>query len=530
MVEEYEEHESSQDGNPSIDEDLNTSSNATEDKQIPRGILKSATDAVLNFVKETAKKLVTTEDNTNSTRNTTNATKYPEDNSTQPLPPKTIVQLMPREDYEDSCDGDNDETPVACLSGSGCSSTEYIPRSYQAFLEIVHNICGLNWKSAKACFTNFSKILVANVTNRKENLSNTERNSNSVKNDAMNQGLEKDDSQITPEKRSSVENVRVGDSTESDVTEKPNKPKHEESMTSSRAPVSEASSASNSVHIDAQSSSDSPITSTVLPSSITSNGLSSSSIHVAAISSSVTSSIDECDFDCASAPTPLAQPPLAVNDEPSLVEPPTHEPGTDSEETISQASSETSKSIPSQSLESSRASEGLSKVNDSPTSTLGHDTVITSSIITESKIPASEKVSTQSQDGGPKGVNLDTTVHEGSPKGNKEHEQNLKGTRKGSKEFDDIPNPHVDVLKITLTDAETKEGTAEPEQANDDLASDFGIQLNETVVNSEEKEKELGKSDADIVGGAEKDVKEVETQEVISPHSCLQRRENRFGE
>jgi hypothetical protein len=515
MVEEYEEHESSQDGNPSgIDEDLNTSSNTTEDKQIPQGILKSATDAVLNFVKETAKKLVNTEDNTNSTSNTTNATKYPEDNSTQPLPPKTIVQLMPREDYEASCHGDNDETPTTCLSGSECGSTESIPHSHQAFLEIVHNICGRNLKSAEACFTKFSIISAANTTNRDENLSKntTERNLNSVNNDARNQDLEKADSQTLPEE----ENGSVSDSTVSNGIEKQNIQKHENSTNSN----AESSSASKSVHTDVRSSNNnSPVTSTVLPSSIASNSLSSSSVKVASISSSVTSSIDGCDFDCASGPTPLPQPPLAVDDEPNSVEQPTRQPGTNPMETIPEEHSDTPKAMPSENLDSSRASEGPPKVSDSPISTIDHGTISSSSIITESTSQTSENIPTQPQDDSPEAVNRDTIIHQGSPGDNKEYEQDFKGSHRGNKEHEDVPNPHVDVLKITLTDAETKEGTAEPEQANEDPVSDIRTQVNEGVLDSVWDKKEVGKSDADASGGSEKDIKEVETHEVNGPDS-----------
>ncbi|CAB3991252.1 SUN domain-containing ossification factor isoform X4 [Paramuricea clavata] len=508
MVEEYEEHESSQDGNPSgIDEDLNTSSNTTEDKQIPQGILKSATDAVLNFVKETAKKLVNTEDNTNSTSNTTNTTKYREDNSTQPLPPKTIVQLMPREDYEASCHEDNDETPTTCLSGSECGSTESIPHSHQAFLEVVRNICGRNMKSAEACLNKFNITSAANTTNKDENLSKntTERNLNSVNNGARNQDLEEADGRTLPEE----ENGSVSDSTVSDGIEKQNTQKPEDSTNSNETMPSDSSSASKPVHTDVQSSNNSPVTSTILPSSITSNSLSSSSVKVAAISSSVTSSIDACDFDCASGPTPLPQPPLAVDDEPNLVEQPTRQPGTNPMETIPEEHSDTPKSIPSENIDSSRASEGTPKVSDSPT--LDHGTISSSSIITESTSQASENILIQPQEDSPEAVNRDTIIHQGSSGDNKVYERDFKGW--GNKEHEDVPNPHVDVLKITLTDAETKEGTAEPEQANEDPVSDIRTQVNEGVLDSVWDEKEVGKSDADASSGTEKDIKEVETHE-----------------
>ncbi|CAB3991253.1 SUN domain-containing ossification factor isoform X4, partial [Paramuricea clavata] len=441
MVAEYEEHESSQDGNPSgIHEDLNTSSNTTEDKQIPQGILKSVIDAVLNFVKELVKKLIVdTEDGTNSTSNIANTTKYPEDNYIQP--PLPIVQLTPRDDYEASYHGnklDNDETSNTCLSGSECDSTESIPNSHQAFLEIVHNICSRRLKCAEAFYANFSKISAANTTNEEENLSKN------TKERSLNQDLEKADSQILPEEGYPKENVRVSDSTVSDVIEKQNTRKPENSTNSSQTMPPETNSASKPVYTDISAIAGNPFTPIVLPSSKTSNRLESSSV------SGVTKSIDEYDFDRAAAPTHSAQPPLAVNDKPNLVEQPTYQ---------YQASSDT-KSTPSENVGFSRASEGLPKVSDSPTSTLDHGTIPSSSIITEA-------------------VNGDTIVHERLPGNNKEYERDFKGSPRSNKDHEDVPNPHVDVLKMTLTDAETKEGTAEPEQANEDLACDSNSSIKE---------------------------------------------------
>ena len=511
MVEEYEEHESSQDDTPSIDEDVNTSSNTNEDETTSQGILKSATDAVLNFVKQTAKKLVNAREQTNLTHNATiNITKYPEDSSTQTQPPKTIVQLMPREDYEASCHGDSYETPTTCSTGSGCGPAEYVPNSYQAFLEIVHNICSRNMKNAEACFTNFSKILVKNATNGKTNLSksNNERSSGSARNEDRVQA----DSQMTPEQEGhSQENNKVLDSTSSDVLQKQQLKGDRAAASGTESALSEDMSASKLVHIDeTQSSSDNAITSTVLPSGTGSQ----TSVEVR---NSVTSSVAVCDFDCASPLTPLAQPPLAVNDEPDLDELPTLKPGTDLENTIPEANSNSSKSAAIQeNIDSSKSSETISIINASPTSTIPHETILSSSIITESLLQASEKISIQSQDAGQDAVNGNTDVHESLPGGNREYEQGITRSHRGDKEHEDIPNSHVDVLK-TLTDAKTKEGTAEPEHGNEEPAGDDSVQRNENIVNSAEEERELGKPNSDGSGSTEKDVKAVEAQEVKTP-------------
>ena len=508
MVEEYEEHESPQDRNPSNDEDGSTSSNSTEDKQIHQGILRSATDAVLNFVKETAKKLVPTEHHTSSSSNTTNATKYLENNSTQPLPPKTIVQLMPREDYEASCHGDDDDIPMTCLSENGCTSTKYIPHSYQTFLEIVRNICNRNTKTAEACFTNFSNILVANITSKDKNLSKNAngRNFSSAINGARSKDLKKDDRKITPEEENSKQ-IDRGSDTESDTSEKQSKEEPGDVATSSQTAPSETSSFEKSVHIDIQSSYDTPIASTVSPSSVLDKRLGGSSIQASAMESSVTSSI--CDFDCASAPTPLAQPPLAVNNEANLAERPTQKHDSNLKETVAEANLDTF--VSSQGIDSG---EGLAYVGDSPTSTSDQSSDLSSSKMAESKTSDSEKISTQSEGGSSEAANGDAVVHEGSPGSNTEYEQGHEASHRVNKGYEDVPNPYVDVLKITLTDAETKEGTAEPEQADEETVSDVEIQLNQTVESSVEEEKEVKKVDVDIGDSMEKEIKEVETHKV----------------
>ena len=506
MVEEYEEHESSQDNTPSVDEDVNTSSNTTEDETTPQGILKSATDAVLNFVKQTAKKLVNAREQTSLTHNVTNITKYPDDNSTRTLPPKTIVQLIPREDYEASCHGDNNETPTTCLPGSGCGSTGYVPNSYQAFLEIVHNICSRNMKSVEDCFGNFSKNLVANATNGEANVSKSEsmRRSGSAEVDDR----VHIDSQTIPKQDG---DASVVDSSSSGVFEK--QPLKGDDTTSSESEsesiASEKTSTTKSVHIDdSQSSSDNSIASTVLPSG-TSKRIRSKSVEVR---HSVESSVTECDFDCASPLTPLAQPPLAVNDEPDAEELPTLEPGTDSEKTIPETNSDSPQSTAVQeNVDSSKASETISMISASLTSAMGHETIPLSSIVTESLLQASEKIPTE--DASRDEVNGDTEVHESLPASNREYEQGVEGSRRGNEEHEGIPNPHVDVLK-TLTDAETKEGTTEPEHGNGEPEGDDGVQLNVTIVNSAEEERELGESDSDDSDSTDNDIKAVEGQEV----------------
>ena len=508
MVEEYEEHESSQDNTPSVDEDVNTSSNTTEDETTPQGILKSATDAVLNFVKQTAKKLVNAREQTSLTHNITNITKYTDDNSTKTLPPKTIVQLIPREDYEASCHGDNNETPTTCLPGSGCGSAGYVPSSYQAFLEIVHNICSRNMKSVEDCFDNFSKILVANATNGEANVSksDSERRLGSAEVDERVQI----GSQTIPKQDG---DVNVVHSSSSGVFEK--QPPKGDDMASSESESesipSEKTSTVKSVHVDdSQSSSDNLIASTVLPSGTGKQIRSKSVQH-----SSVASSLAECDFDCASPLMPLAQPPLAENDEPDAEELPTLEPGTDSEKTIPETNSDSPQSTAVQeNVDSSKASETISMISASPTSAIGHETIPLSSIVIESLPQASEKIPTE--DASRDEVNGDTEVHESLPASNREYEQGLEGPRRGNEEHEDIPNPHVDVLK-TLTNAETKEGTTEPEHGNVEPAGDDGVHLNVTIVNSAEEERELGKSDSDDSGSTESDIKAVEAQEVRTP-------------
>jgi hypothetical protein len=369
-------------------------------------------------------------------------------------------------------------------------------------------------KTVDACFTNFSKIFVTNGTNKDQNLSKNanEKNFSSAINDVQDENLGTNGSEYMPEKRDSKQNIEGSDSTE---TEKLHEENPESIVTSSQSVLTETNSASNSVvHIDTQPSSETPIISTVLPSSITGNSLGCSSVQVPTIRSSVASSVAECDFDCASAPTPLARPPLAVDDEARLAEPPTQKQVTSAKETVSQKNSNIP--IPNQSSDSPRASEGLPNVNDSPTSASDNAAAISSSNTTEIQTSDSEKTSKVSQDGSPEASSGDTLVHEGSHGDNKKYEQ---GSHRGNKEYEDVPNPHVDVLKITLTDAETKEGTAEPEQANEDPLSDVETQLNETIVSSVNEGKESEKVDTDVGGTTEKDANEVETRKVRRAHS-----------
>ena len=492
MVEEYEEHESSQDESPGIPDDTNTSSNSTEDKQAPQGILKSATDAVLNFVKETAKKLVNTEEEkqTNSTANITNNTKYSEDNSATPLPPKTIVQLIPREDYEASCHGDAEENLDTCFPGNGCGFSEHIPHSSQAFLEIVHNICGRNLKNAKACFRNLSRNLPTNTSSKEGTLrKNTKKKGVDMAKRKMGiQLLEDSDRQFTPD-----EDPSKFDDLAMIVDEQ----KTDDVASSVQNVLSEASSETSTPIHNVQTSADSAVASTV----ITEPDFDGSFIKPSSISSSVSSIVDES----LSAPTPLVQPPLAVNDEPDIEESPTNQP--DLEETISQRNTDTVNLTPSEeNVDSSEAADQtVPQVTSTSTSS------ITSSIETDSAIEGSEKISTQPQFGGAEVVNRDTSVHEGSPVDNREPDPDFERSHRGNKEHEDVPNPHVDVLKITLTDEETKEGTAEPEQPNGDEASE--TRLDATMVNSVE-ERDLGKLLTDG-GGTEKGTDEAETIEVI---------------
>ncbi|XP_028395039.1 SUN domain-containing ossification factor-like isoform X2 [Dendronephthya gigantea] len=501
MVEEYEEHESSHDENTNVDEDLNTSSNTTENKNQAKGILKSATDAVLNFVKETAKKLVKTEEQNNSTEN---ATTYSEDNSSQPLQPKTIVQLMPREDFEASCHGDSDDAPnPPCLPGDECVSTEYLPHSYQAFLEIVHNVCGRNFRRAKACFANFSKSLVGNVTNQeasRKNLTEEIEIDSRGNKEEINTEVDVSDGESKADERSSKD---IGNNVDSDIVSIEKMQKPEDTTTSSRTASSEDSGLSESVHVDSQTSPDSTTTSTVLHSSTCNNCVSSSSsssVPSATISSGVTSSINDLDF--ASSPTPLAQPPLAVNDNPNTIEPPTPPPEGVEKEIIIQASSDSPNSVSCDNFDCVTATtETIPNAVPSPSSTLQMESMPTLSSTVESgaQMP---KISTSHQDTPvDEGLSRDNNVPEGSDRDTNEHGE---GTPIVDKEHD-IVDPHVDVLKTTLTDAETKEGRAEPEQPNEDTARDLIAKPNKTTISQLEGEKEIEKPDIDV-GSKDKEV------------------------
>ena len=518
MVEEYEEHESSLDENANIDDDLNTSSNTSEKKNQAQGILKSAIDAVLNFVKETAKKLVNTEEQKNSTDSASNATTYTEDNSTQPLQTKAIVQLMPREDFEASCHGDGDDAPNTCWPGEVCVSKQNLPHSYQAFLEIVHNVCGRNFRRAKGCFTNFSKIFVANATNKeasRKNLTEEIELDSSGNKEEVNEDTVVGDSES---KSHDGYSKGIGNNVDGVTVSMEKLQKPEEITTEIRTRSSQESEASESVHVDTQTSPDSRITSTALHKSSFSNSIGSTSVPSATISSAVTGSINDLDF--ASSPTPLAQPPLAMDDKPNTIEPPTPPPEGIEQEIIIQASSDFPISAPRDNLDRITASETTPNTVPSSSSTLDESTSTSSSIV-ESGIQTLEKISTPHQDTSAvdEGPYMDNNVLEGSNTDNYEHDE---GTRIVHKELDEIRNPHVDVLKTTLTDAETKEGRAEPEQPNEDIASDLMAKANNT--SQLEEGEELENPDIDVGSNdKERETRQVDTgyQKLISDLNCI---------
>lgn len=499
MVEEYEEHESSsQDDDTSVDEDINTSSNVTDDKQIPQGILKSATDAVLNFVKETAKKLVNTEEDANSTSNTSNAIKYL-DNNIQPLPQKTIVQLMPREDFEASCHG-NDDMPSMCYLKNGCGSTQNLFFSYQTFLEIVHKICNRNLTSAEVCLTNVSNTLDSTAPNKEESVSDTTWEENVASNSNETREKVVEQANIVFEDAYSTESQRVSDSTVSHRTAEQSIQNLGDRENSKHSLSFETSKRSLSVRIDTESSPDIPIIPTVLHSSTA-----SSHIHVSSITSTISGSIDK--FDYGSAPSPLVQPPLAVKEEPDLVEPPTFQPAINLKEIVSETDSE-SETLPNENLDFNKAAEDLSSIIPSSSSALDRPKVTSPGIVSKNTDQILKDSSTRPREGNLEEVKLDAVVHQSSPEDNIENVQGLKASVWGTKKHEESPNPHVDVLKTTLTDAETREGKAEPEQNSEDL-SETDTQLNETFL----KSIEFGQHEADS-SDLKKNFKHVEALEV----------------
>ena len=474
MVEAYEEHESSQERGSIVDDDDGVSSNVVEDKQASGGILKTATAAVLKFVKETAEKLVKIEATGNSgnvsNANLTNSTKYigPPQQGIDSETPKTIVQLMDHEDFEASCHEASDEVLDGdkCLPGMFCSSMGSSASSYQIFFEIVYNVCRKDFRNAKACFSNLTKNIALNksatvpafkLKSSSEEVG-TDKEDTLKKNELVKNGFQSD---------SSNDEEHSDKHTEVEITENTDKMAVFFSPSSSTVRSSEAKISENT-----------PVTPIILPSSSSSQPV-------------TTDAVTPDNMNHPSSPTPLAQPPLAVQQLLDTEEPPT-EPTLTNTEGL-QGNNENPVVKSNELISDSSEVTTTTVVNDVQLSATKHITpnqVTTSTISSDSIASVSQDKLISSMANGMATVDGDIANQEShfQEKPGYDGEKLMLETIKGSKE-ELQPNPHVDVLMITLTDSETKEGKAEPEHV-DKSESEKNETLKDAIMNDRDEPNE----------------------------------------
>lgn len=470
MVEEYEEHVSSQNAESPVEDEEIASSSVSEDKQASNGILKSATDAVLNFVKETAKKLVNGNVATNSSSdgvNQTNSSKQLESPSQRPLDtetPKTIVELMNREDFEANCHEVTDESLVGKNNRywpkSVCGSTECTVNSYPTFIEIIHNVCRRESRNLKTCYTNLTKTLAVNKSMEALALKPKAKPDKAISENAN--ALEKDDTVKKPPQQKTSGFSRRENSEKRENTGLPAVSSNDESFDeiadkgdSSQVFHSQSSLESSVVGQVEKSDENSPDVASIVPS------LSSS------IESSTSSISLPKETEHSASPTPLTQPPLAERQPPYAAELLTERAVTDSE---GQQGNQANSVVSSTDLNADATRPGdlpISKVTSGQLSASEYISPSSASVETipseySASVSGEKLIASSSTNAAFAGDDASKaeSLNEKSP-GAEEQDLMLE-SMKGTSE--DNPNPYVDVLKITLTDDKTKEGTAELEQ------------------------------------------------------------------
>lgn len=434
MVEEYVELESAPEDGHGLDVDATQSSNVTGSRsKQSEGILKSATDAVLKFVTETAKKLVHAKEESNSTHICTNASNYTKDNCSEHVQSKTIVELIPRERYESSC-RENDVNRRRCVSSKMCCFCGRSCYSYSSFLDIFFKMSVRLFKGQNCYFEAVRKTRIGNFSGNERlhltsirklrnfvdgvAISNTSlmnaTNETSIEEKAINVSLMSKGAEINGANGENKKELRVNNSIKNDD-----------------------GTSKIDIYFERSLSSDS---STILDNSPSTTNTAKSTMANSGIYEQTVSSV-----------TPLAQPPLAeIKKRHSIDEFPKQKSSSQSFHKINP-----------------------SKTNESDINLFEHSIPFSSSrveyhasvSITPPEVHANLEIKNSVKVGKFDGSDVFDENDQALALSVSEKERNVDHERSEimSNDEGEVPNSHVDVLKITLTDAETKEGTAEPE-------------------------------------------------------------------